>query len=105
MQPYFYTFLGYLRRMYLYNITLFIEPDQENEVVDTVRKFEKNPAWRFLKMLDSAHESATYCLQIQVADQQALSAFREGPFAALWSMLESRFPKKVMYYESVMEYL
>lgn len=91
--------------MYLYNITVFIDPDLETEAIHMVRELEGEGSFRTLKMLDSQHDQATYCLQIQLPDQEAISAFREGPLAHLQSTLFARFEDKVLYHESVMEYL
>jgi len=112
MQPFFYMFLPYIRCMLLYNITLIIEMDSENDVISRVKDTlwgEKLPSTdflpRLLKMQDSQHEGSTYSLQLQVESESDMLRFREHHLRGLQSNLEIDFPGKVLYFESLMEYI
>lgn len=112
MQPYFYMFLTYIRCMLLYNITLIIEIDSEKDVITRVREslwgeqlISNNYPPRLLKMQDSQHEGSTYSLQLQVENEADLVRFRENHLLGLQSSLEIDYPGKVLYFESIMEYI
>lgn len=112
MQPFFYTFLKYIRSMFLYNITIITESDSAPEVSSRIRNFmgQIDPATeisriKFLKMLDSPHEGATYSLQLEVGDQSQIQRFQQIHLQGLQASLEQKFPGKVLYFESVMEYI
>lgn len=112
MQPFFYMIFLYLRCMLLYNITVIIESDSESAVISRVKKLlvhpeinEQNQSVRLLKMQDSPHEGGTYSLQVQGGDHSAILHFRERHLTGLQAELESDFPGKVHYFESLMEYI
>lgn len=112
MQPFFYTIFLYLRCMLLYNITVIVESDSESAVISRVRKLVNDPvvapqsqSVRLLKMQDSPHEGGTYSLQVQAGDHAAVLNFRERHLTGLQAELETDFPGKVLYFESIMEYI
>ncbi|HZH55186.1 MAG TPA: DUF4286 family protein [Sphingobacteriaceae bacterium] len=112
MQPFFYTIFLYIRSMLLYNITIIIESDSESAVISKVRNLvslpevnQQNQTVRLLKMKDSPHEGGTYSLQVQAGDHAAILHFKEGHLTGLQAELETEYPGKVHYFESIMEYI
>ena len=112
MQPFFYMHLMYIRCMLLYNITFIIESGSESGIIEQVRNlFEQssiassdNPA-RFLKMQDSPHEGSTYRLQVKAQNEEGVIQFQQKHLSGLKSSLQEHFPGKVLYFESIMEYI
>lgn len=112
MQPFFYMDLEYIRSMFLYNITIIAESDSASDVGNRIRDFkdqrgsdEGEYSVKFLKLLESPHEGVTYCLQLQVENQNQILRFQQLHLQGLQTALEQQYPGKVLYFESVMEYL
>jgi hypothetical protein len=125
MQPYFYKEqkshgeLHYLRVMYLYNLTLIIESEFEHAILEIVKSFMQKQqsqltgadgeshisSINLLKMMDSPHEGATYCIQLNSKNNTAIENFCAGNLPTLTAKIEGIHAGKVMYFESIMEYL
>jgi len=112
MQPFFYMYLEYIRSMFLYNITIIAESDSALDVGNSIRNFkdrygldEGEYSLKLLKLLESPHEGVTYSLQFQVENRHQILRFQQLHLQGLQTALEQQYPGKVLYFESIMEYL
>lgn len=94
--------------MLLYNLTLILESSEADFALERVKHFVQtlsSHTINLLKMLDSPHEGVTYCLQFQAQNLDEVQSFCEVRVRELRNTLDQLMPGKVLYFESMMEYL
>jgi|GEM_PF-126454 len=95
----------YLRSMYLYNVTIIAENEIGKDVHNYLRGELLSEGLSFLEMLDSPHEGITYCVQMRTESRDEIATFQSGPFSVARTYLETMFPGKVLFFDSIMKYL
>ena len=96
--------------MYLYNVTIMVENDIQGSVkqlLDTQLFSHPSPEapLSLLQMLDSPHEGTTYCVQLRCQNKDDIPAFQQRHLASIQALLNERHPGKVVFFDSIMEYL
>ena len=106
----FFIKIGYVCRMYLYNISIIVE-DTANAAVLHWVKSEFIPSLpvafspQFLSLLDSPHEGYTYSLQLKFDERQLVENFKAEYVSILQNHLMSQHPERAFIFDSVMQYL
>lgn len=100
----------YLRRMFLYNVTLIVENDIHEDVRRHIEQqlFSKNGApdnVTLLEMLDSPHEGITYCIQLRADNRDQISRFQNLDISAIQQLANQQYPGKILFFDSTMKYL
>lgn len=102
--------ITYLRHMYLYNVTVIVEHDVQEVLMQRIRARLNNRqggegTLSILEMLDSPHEGTTYCIQLRSPTMKAITAFQRDDLAAIQSLADNGYPGKALFFDSVMKYL
>lgn len=94
--------------MYLYNISIIVENDSHDALIEWVRK-EWIPTLpketNFLKMLNNPHEGHTYCVQILVETEQKVIDMQAQEVAHLQAHIGQHHTEKAFIFDSIMQYL
>lgn len=94
--------------MYLYNVSIIIEPTAHKPVVSWIESLlthQQNKNLRFLQMLDSPHEGYTYCLQLIVEEETEIEMFKSSVIPALQQYIAEEHANKAFIFDSTMKYL
>lgn len=94
--------------MYLYNISIIVEDNSHDALIDWVKNEWINNLpleSKFLKMLNNPHEGHTYCVQIIVSTEQQVIEMQSREVALLQSYIGSHHAEKAFIFDSVMQYL
>lgn len=96
--------------MYLYNVTIIVENDISEAVKTRLHAEPFNEqgldgGFSILKLLDSPHDGATYCVQLRCKDKATIATFQAHGLAALQTGLNELYPGKVVFFDSIMKYL
>ena len=96
--------------MYLYNVTVIVENDIREATKTHLHTELRGEQYRdetfaLLELLDSPHEGATYCIQLRCNERADIAAFQTNELARIQASLNQAFPGKVVFFDSIMEYL
>jgi hypothetical protein len=94
--------------MYLYNISIIVDDENHQQLINWVKtdwllKIENEV--KFLKMLNTPHEGSTYCVQIVADNEQAIHAFQQNHVSVLQEHIALYYLEKAFIFDSVMEYI
>ena len=94
--------------MFLYNITIIIDDDIREEALGVIESQlfgGPEPSPKLLELLDTPHEGATYCVQLQAADPEMISRFREEQLEPIKQLVTASYHGKIVFFESLMKYI
>lgn len=94
--------------MYLYNISIIVENDHHEALINWVKNnwLPVLPSEaKFLKMLDTPHEGHTYCVQIIVPYATDIQEFQVGNLTSLQEYIGSNHAEKAFIFDSTMKYI
>lgn len=94
--------------MYLYNISLIIEDNSHDIIIDWLRENwipQIGQDIHFLKMIDSPHEGHTYCIQLQAKEKDEIEKFQQSHLAELNQYIHTQHREKAFIFDSLMQYL
>lgn len=94
--------------MYLYNVSIIIEENSHDKVIDWLRgnwipRIEHDV--RFLKMLNNPHEGHTYCIQMTVENDKEIEEFQQTYLLELNEYIQTEHREKAFIFDSLMQYL
>jgi len=94
--------------MYLYNISIIIENDHHESLMDWLKNnwFKTLPAsTKLLKMLDSPHEGHTYSVQLVFEHASDIPTFQKKKVSVLQTYIAQHHHEKAFIFDSTMKYL
>jgi len=94
--------------MYLYNISVIIEDNLEDQVVTWLKKeffTTSNIEFQLLSLMDSPHPGSTICIQLQAPTAEVITEIKNDHLPKLQTYIQENFGEKVFLFDSVMEYL
>jgi hypothetical protein len=99
--------------MILYNVTLILENEIQNDCLCWLQKMQIPKAMdtgyfisnRLLKVLDSPNEGLTYCIQFVSESVQKLNEFKQKHGGILESDIPQEFNNKLVIFPSIMEFI
>ena len=94
--------------MYLYNISIIVENERHEAVVQWVKEnwLKTLPLeTKFLKMMDSPHEGQTYCVQLVFEYPSDIPRFQQEKLILLQEYISSNHPEKAFLFDSTMKYI
>ena len=94
--------------MYLYNISIIVEDNSHDLLLEWVQN-----NWlpslaaeaKFLKMLNTPHEGHTYCVQLVVKNESEIVDFQENDMQSLQEHISQNHLEKAFIFDSIMQYL
>lgn len=94
--------------MYLYNISIIVEDNSHDSLIQWVKNewitgLPKDT--KFLKMLNNPHEGQTYCVQIIVQNEQEVIDMQGNAVAQLQAHIGEHHAEKAFIFDSIMQYL
>lgn len=98
----------YLCRMYLYNVSVIIEPTAHQQVFTWLQDhlmLSNGDNLHLLAMVDSPHEGFTYCLQFLANDENEIDKFKDSVLLALQEFIAAEYPNQVFIFDSTMRYI
>ena len=94
--------------MYLYNISIIVENEHHEILMDWVKNkwFNTLPAsTKLLKMLDSPHEGHTYSVQLIFEHAADIPSFQNEKLSELQSHIALNHQEKAFLFDSTMKYI
>lgn len=94
--------------MYLYNISIIVENERHETVIQWVKEnwLGLLPAEaKLLKMLDSPHEGQTYCVQLVFEYPSDIPDFQQQKLVLLQQYISDNHHEKAFLFDSTMKYL
>ena|SRR5690554_5270289 len=99
--------------MILLNITILADSDIhealkswiQKDFLTSTKKEGLFESLSLLKVLNSPNEGVTYALQFKAVDENVINQFRENQLISFQNTLQTDYPNKVYFFESLMEYL
>ncbi|WP_149915549.1 DUF4286 family protein [Sphingobacterium cavernae] len=94
--------------MYLYNISIIVDNDRHEILIQWVKDNWLNtlPAQaKFLKLLDSPHEGHTYCVQLVFENPSEIPTFQQEKLVILQSHITTNHLEKAFLFDSTMKYI
>ena len=94
--------------MYLYNISIIVEDDTVESLINWVQQdwFKSLPQQsKLLKMLDSPHEGQTYCIQTIFEHSSDIPKFQQDILSLLQIRIAEQHTNKAFLFDSTMKYL
>lgn len=101
-------YFAYICSMYLYNVSVIIENEHHDSLLDWIRNnwLSNLPvAANLLKMINSPHEGHTYCIQLIVSSEEEIQAFQQTSLILLQEQIGQHHQEKAFIFDSVMQYL
>ncbi|WP_159637475.1 DUF4286 family protein [Sphingobacterium composti Ten et al. 2007 non Yoo et al. 2007] len=94
--------------MYLYNISIIVDNDRHEILIQWVKENWLNTLpnqAKFLKLLDSPHEGQTYCVQLVFEHPSDIPTFQKEKLAMLQGYIAENHLEKAFLFDSTMKYL
>ncbi|MCA5006086.1 DUF4286 family protein [Sphingobacterium bovistauri] len=94
--------------MYLYNISIIVENERHESLIQWVREnwLSTLPEGvKLLKMLDSPHEGQTYCVQLMFEYPSDIPNFQKEKLILLQEYIAENHLEKAFLFDSTMKYL
>lgn len=94
--------------MYLYNISVIVDNDRHEQLIDWIKNNWLNELpedTKFLKLLDSPHEGQTYCVQLIFHNPSDIPAFQQSKVILLQNHITENHHEKAFIFDSTMKYL
>ncbi|MBE8719222.1 DUF4286 family protein [Sphingobacterium pedocola] len=94
--------------MYLYNISIIVDDENHQQLINWVKKdwlSKIQGEVKFLKMLNTPHEGSTYCVQIIADNEQAIYSFQKEYVSVLQEHIALYYLEKAFIFDSTMEYI
>lgn len=94
--------------MYLYNISIIVDNDRHENLIQWVRENWLNTLpvqAKFLKLLDSPHEGHTYCVQLVFENPSEIPTFQQEKLVILQSHITTHHLEKAFIFDSTMKYI
>jgi hypothetical protein len=94
--------------MYLYNISIIVENDNHEILMNWVtnnwfQTLSEKP--KYLKMLDSPHEGHTYSIQFNFEYASDIPKFQQEKLMVLQEYISTNHHEKAFLFDSTMKYL
>ena len=94
--------------MYLYNVSIIVENDHHERLMDWLKNnwFITLPtSAKLLKMLDSPHEGHTYSVQLLFEHASEIPVFQKEKVSKLQAYIAENHNEKAFLFESTMKYI
>lgn len=94
--------------MYLYNISIIVENEHHESLMDWVKNswFKTLPtSSKLLKILDSPHEGHTYSVQLVFEHAADIPVFQKDKVSILQAQIAEHHYEKAFIFDSTMKYI
>lgn len=96
--------------MYLYNVSIIVEEGLQSEISDLLNQQvdvikTAGIEAKLLALLNSPHEGYTYCVHTHAEETGAILDFQDKFLAPLQAVTARKYGEKVVYFDSIMQYL
>lgn len=94
--------------MYLYNISIIVESERHELLIQWVKEnwlSQLPESTKLLKMLDSPHEGHTYCVQLVFEYPSDIPTFQNEKLSILQQYIGENHLEKAFLFDSTMKYL
>lgn len=94
--------------MYLYNVSIIIENEHHDSLVDWIRNnwLSNLPvSVKLLKMVNSPHEGHTYCIQFIAPSEEEIEVFQHTQLILLQDQIGRHHYEKAFIFDSIMQYM